>query len=893
MRLITAQRPNRQKFFASFFQKRSSFPVFFLASPEARRRLFVTAATALALTTQLAAAAPATTHPRLWVTQADITNLANWTVPSNQTWQNGLLAAAMQGAATADAHWNYTTGVPDSGWKDAGSSSYEEMPTEAYAEMFAFMSMVDPVQANRPQWALRAHTLLMWAMNQAYWAVLNGDDTTDTHPFAWAGMSTYNRASSWGEAWGLTVDWIYPSLTAADKATIHGVFVNWGNDILHASTTGNEHPQPIGVLNDLQLIGGSPSQSAIQQQEAQLQFRFAANNYFLAHMRNLAVYSMSFDPADDPNGALGGLVANTIGAWLYQAYAIFEQPATVAATLGVPTPNRSIGLAAGGLPVEGTLYGESIGYLFQTLLALNTAGYTDPALYGPQINFINDNYWNQAITGALSELTPLPFVPASATYLGPIYGQANYGDVLRYWLYDDTMFWAPLAVYDHANNPNRYTSDLWLLYNANQGGPTGDTGLVSRAANIWGNSSVSESIMYFLSVDPAISPPADPRPSLPKEFIQPGIGRILSRSDWTASQSWFTFRCSWETINHISGDCGEFEYFRNGNWLTKEWSGYGDDGLAYSPLYHNTLSIKNDTQADSGADFLWEFAVKYGGQWNNGGNAGDPSVWLSVNDNRSYAQVDATNLYNFPEYWTKKDSAEDVKLARRSIAWLAPDTVVIYDRAQTGHAGRFKYQNFSLIGSPVITDTTATSISGNQQLTIQSLLPADATLTEQHFWKTDPSQEFDLTAQLEPCTDRLLIADPAMPKSTRFLTVLQGTNQGVTPHAATEVNSSSGTAFQGAYVNASVVMFPVNTGTVGKFSYQVPSTVTRHLITGLAPSTGYKVAIKTTGGVTTVTVAPGGTTIADVGGLIDIGFAASAAATQGGYFPGTAFMQPE
>ena len=487
-------------------------------------------------------------------------------------------------------------------------------------------------------------------------------------------------------------------------------------------------------------------------------------------------------------------------------------------------------------------------------------------------------------------------MPATEAYLGPVYGQANYGDVLRYFLYDDTMFWGPLAVYDHANDAARYAKDLWLLANANEGGPTGNTGLVSRVSNIWGNADASDAIMYFMSFDPSAAMPADPRAALPPAFIQPGIGRILARSDWSAKQSWFTFRCSWESINHEGGDCGEFEFFRKGNWLTKEWSGYADDVHGYSPLYHQTMSIQNNTPADAGPGFLWEYAVLYGGQWNNGGNAGDPSVWLSVNDNRAYAQVDATNLYNLPEYWIAADSAMDVQLARRSIVWLNPDAVVIYDRVQTGHAGRFKYQNFSLIGSPTIAGKTATSVSGNQQLTIQSLEPSTATLTEQHFadpTAMPPVPEFVIIADQDPARDRLLIADSAMPKSTRFLTVLQGTDQGVAAVPATRVASASGTVFEGAQVGTTVVLFPKGTGPVGAFSYTVPAAVTRHLITGLAPNAGFTVAMGAAAGTTTVSVAPGGTMLADIGGVLDLGFAASVHPTQGGVWYGAALMQPE
>jgi hypothetical protein len=63
-----------------------------------------------------------------------------------------------------------------------------------------------------------------------------------------------------------------------------------------------------------------------------------------------------------------------LGWWLYQIYAVFEDANIVKQTLALTSPNRSIGIAAGGLPVEGSLYGESIGFLAQALLGLKTAG---------------------------------------------------------------------------------------------------------------------------------------------------------------------------------------------------------------------------------------------------------------------------------------------------------------------------------------------------------------------------------------------------------------------------------------------------------------------------------------------------------------------------------------
>jgi hypothetical protein len=206
---------------------------------------------------------PLTTHPRMWVTAADLPTLRAWAVASNPMYANGLAVAAAQAKANADAAWNWTTGKPDlTKWQDDGSTSYVYNCTEAYAEMYAFMSLVDPNAANRKEWASHARIMLMWEMNQAVLGFVAGQ------PFRDPTFPAYNRANYWGEAFGLTVDWIYSTLTAADKATIRKVFLLWDNALLTVSTAGNEHPQPVGVQNSIKLLGNDPSQSAYTQQQA-------------------------------------------------------------------------------------------------------------------------------------------------------------------------------------------------------------------------------------------------------------------------------------------------------------------------------------------------------------------------------------------------------------------------------------------------------------------------------------------------------------------------------------------------------------------------------------------------------------------------------------------------
>lgn len=219
-----------------------------------------------------AEAAPVTDHPRLWVSSSDLPRLQSWAKSSNPMYQQGLLAAANAAKADADAKWNWTAGVPSSAWADDGGTSWEGETTEAYAEIFAFMSMIDPVTANRSQWAMRARVMLMWAINQA------AQGPAANQPFRDPAFPSFNRANAWGEAWGLTVDWIYPYLSAADKAGIRKAFLVWANELYVVPDRSGTAPYLPGVLNDPRVLGNDSSLNAYQQQTEQLQLRWAANN---------------------------------------------------------------------------------------------------------------------------------------------------------------------------------------------------------------------------------------------------------------------------------------------------------------------------------------------------------------------------------------------------------------------------------------------------------------------------------------------------------------------------------------------------------------------------------------------------------------------------------------
>ena len=474
-------------------------------------------------------------HPRIWITATDLPRLRRWANPMNPVWQAGIVPA-MQEALTIYEKEFFPGGQPSSTWPDPGTDAWMRRNTEALAEFFAFVSLVDPDPTARAAHGNRAKNLLMHVIREADKGV--APDPQNPGPFRAAAFATYNRASEWGEAFGLTVDWIYPLLAADDKAAIRRVFMRWADENVRAATSGDEHPQPIGVVNDPRLLADKK------------RLRWAVNNYFTAHMRQLTLYGLCLDEADDPpldplaparrlGNTLRSYLDDAIGAWLYQQYAVYEDPAVSAPALGVPPDG--LGIASGGLSAEGFLYGISLGALHEALLALYTAGYRDAQALGPQLGFADSAYWDRFLDGILSSLVAEPQAVPGEAYLGPVYAMAAYGDVQKLWLIPDyaTPFLS-LAVHAAATgNAARLDKARWLAINAIQGTAPA---LAHRVAGIWGNSRASEAILYFLATrrasrrpirGPRCPPPSTTAPSAGSSRVPPG-GRTRPPSTTSA-----------------------------------------------------------------------------------------------------------------------------------------------------------------------------------------------------------------------------------------------------------------------------------------------------------------------------------------------------------------------
>ncbi len=258
-----------------------------------------------------------------------------------------------------------------------------------------------------------------------------------------------------------------------------------------------------------------------------------------------------------------------------------------------------------------------------------------------------------------------------------------------------------------------------------------------------------------------------------------------------------------------------------------------------------------------------------------GENAGDPTTVISSGAGYVYAASNLTNLYNHPNgydyeangQWLVTDPITNITQATRSILWLNNDYLVVYDRATSLNPGLFKRFNLSLGANPSISGSAvADTMPDGQQLFVQTLLPADAVITS-----FDVAADISSVADLEPMQYIMQVQDPTLPLDTRFLHVLQGANPGASMAAATYSQSTSGTAFDGAGFGSVVVYFPTSaTVAFAGCTLPAPAAATAMYVTGLASNAGYTVSIQPASNGYSVTIAAGGSTMADSGGVLVI-----------------------
>lgn len=748
---------------------------------------------------------PVEGHPRLFLTQADVERLRSWATPSNPFYSNGIEVAAKEFKARMDQ---------PNGLDSECKSDF--IFCEWFMENFAFMSLVAPDPDERDDYARRARTILMNLIQRASEGPVDGGSELVSSKF-----SVGDRSRGAGRAFGLTVDWIYPYLSGSDKALIRQVFLRWADENVHATVTNYNHPEPVGVYNDPVLLENKDA------------VRFAGNNYFTAHGRNLAFMALALDPADDPGGELHAYLDPSIGGFLYMTDATLRED------------------ALGGLCPEGYEYGPlTMSYTMEHLFALHSAGYDDPATYGDQVSVEKNPFWSQVVPGFIHSLAP-SLHPLD--YPGPYHDYASFGDQETYEPYssvqnDPILSFAPLAIMARERGDEELFNVVrWIEMKLPPGGDENGQ-LVQRSSSVY---SPLNAIAYFMLMDPDAGAPVDPRPKMPLHHYAEGLRFLMARTGWEQKDSYFTYQVTWTGIDHRHGDANNFGLHRKGEWITKEHTGYGAD----ESEVHNTMAIENDQPShdDSVSTKMW----KTGSQYTYFSDGDGAMLGWSVGDTYAFGLGDATDIYN-----SSYNGVTDVIDATRSIVWLKPDHVVIYDRAETATEGRYKRFCLQTPSSPQVSGKMVTATTkGGQLMFLTSLLPTDASIS------TDvPVIEYN--AGGEPMTERVKIEVKG--KRARFLNVVQGADAGASADPAVRVSGTGSVAYDGAVVRGTLVAFPEDLGkSPDSVSFEVADTTEAFVITGLEPNAAYSAQVGAPeGGKITVIVTAGGDRTADQAGVL-------------------------
>lgn len=768
---------------------------------------------------------------------------------------------------------------------DWGNFQMTNDSTEQYALFYALMYLLE----QKPEDGKMARNIVMWVANQ----VAQGFD--DSQPFREYTFPSKNRGSEGLEGIILAFDWAYDAFSQSDKETLNLVFTMWADSITHGSY-GSSLWQDIkgnvaNLLTSAQLldIKDHPDHMANYIVTDHRRSRWGMNNYVSGGTKNLflmvhAMQGLDFDPVTIKNAnvnppkqvfqKLSDYNQILEGGALARLYAFFTQD------------------GVGGLAPESPYgYGEiTMKNYLMLRIALQTLAskglYTPPP---PLDQLTSLPAWDRGLDGIIAGIANMPegdnlHWPYSFYHVASIFQQDS--DVFVSGLDSVLAGW---AVYEHLlkGDPvhdKNYKKALWTLTNASFTGPNHLYNRVSQSSGsiYYGGISGYLPALMFLAYDFSFDPLdqnalPDPRNTgdIPLNFLDPGMGRIISRNQFGANGSWFHSNCSYASIDHMGvGEIGGFSLNRKGDYVTKVLTGYSQNFELDKAGYNNTLALLNGTTYPQGNNFQKVF-FDSGTQL-----TGDPVSTVTLDNKYIYSQCDLTNVYNqnltnTPDFLIQKYTqsgllVDNVTHASRSLVWIKPDNasksdyIVVYDRATTKDPGLFKRFNVTLYPEPAPSAPVNGMVSGQtkggqEKYYIQNLLPKNAQVSLADLPGEKRGDGSDFVPGFEPIMIKDTSVTPAKvvwPKvfqaestdsNVQLLNVIQASDNlpGVLQTKMTSIQSSpaSNEAFDGVQIGNMVVMFRKD------ITSNLPNNLTliytasgaqSHMITGLEPNTVYQ-----------------------------------------------------
>ncbi len=294
--------------------------------------------------------------------------------------------------------------------------------------------------------------------------------------------------------------------------------------------------------------------------------------------------------------------------------------------------------------------------------------------------------------------------------------------------------------------------------------------------------------------------PSKPLTALPLAHLATGIGKVYARSDWTEDAAWFRFDCGPFWTNHQHFDVGDFEIFQceplvlpSGeynewgsahamNWLIRTVA--ANSLLVYEPGETWTRMRdggQNVCANDGGQAKKWDWPVATLGEWQANREAFDRGRIVAYENAPPFLFVAADCA---PAY-------SPAKLSQwiRQIVFLRPHTFVVFDRVVSVKPEYEKTWLLHCRQEPQRDGQAAviTAPSGQSALTVQTLLPAQATIRTVHGYtysgqtfdpSPNPQSEHPVKWRLEVCpgqpqTEDLFLHVLSTDKTTAAATLVQ------------------------------------------------------------------------------------------------------------------------
>lgn len=875
----------------------------------------------------VASPTPSTSHPRLEITPEIIASMqaAGWNKSKNPFWQDMLTSLATARAET-DKKWcfSYMTKCPAGSapgtplnwigahsttcgatqWCDTGGTQGPTFDTtEGYAKFYAWMAQFidDPKQKSNLKTA--SYEMLMWALkladtNNPLTAQNCGSHINAFQDCAIATGNRIHQAS--GETWAQAVDLNYDRYTPADLKVVRDVFSAWANleESTYVTGFGCLSPFPPAVGND-----AVPTDRKCM--------RWEMNNLGTAAYQTSFQLSQVLDAKDDVptdsskawnafsyDKAKSTLTVNSLrgygylnmNGWAYVRWLLLEDPGITSKLTGLDP--AGLGEGQGGGSPESSEYAPNFGYTYMALWAMHTAGLDDPT-NAPQMNLETSSAWDNTVWYFLNSISPTNHF--TDNYMGYNYDISVYGDNGSPYGFQTQNYKSlvPIGLRDmYANHdPVELNAVRWLMRHAFYGGcgknsPDGACGSDSQylhrrlRSTIGSNDFQTVTDLFMVLGDPTARPcdPAQPGCSNPNgeadprtdtsynhDWHAPGWGKTYSRTAWK-SGAWFIDGCSWMSIDHQTGDCGQTELWYKGGFVFSPFTTYMNPVSSATDWKGAGMLIPNP---DDGPDQAFHASPSYlqatsmlaarGAEMTQITQA-TPKVLEYSAPNYTVQYQESTDERNYT-HWNVK--ANNVTYAARTDVFLKDSaTVVVYDTGKTVNplaSGLHKSVAFDTVDMPTLTGQTAKLAHGS----LTTIIPEGSdysVLVCSPPRKGGGSAPGNCNGGVQgPSPARFMTTVTSASNVDHFLNVLEGSNGRVTPMK--KIAAQSGTPIDGVELDGdinTVVSFlqePVVHG--GKFTtvmYQVPSTVTTHYLVGLKPSTSYSYKCSSNNGVDTLVV---------------------------------------